>query len=306
MVVAHGREGLPMEIDPDRAIGCALPTQRWTWGADDVILYHLGLNIGGAAEDLRGGAAENLRYLYEDDLAVLPSFGVLPALPVAAAFDQVPGMGFDRSGEVHGEHELTVHADLPPAASVTTTGQVSAVHDKAGAAIVVLDTQTRDDADRLLCENRFTAFLRGAGNFGGTPGPRSSQPVPTGQPDHVVRSPTSPTQALLYRLSGDKNPLHADPVAARQAGFPRPILHGLATFGVVLKAVVDAALDGDLGVVGRYRARFAGVVYPGETIVTSIWRSDDGFAVAAVTAERGEPVLSHGLVTRRTKGQANA
>jgi acyl dehydratase len=125
--------------------------------------------------------------------------------------------------------------------------------------------------------------------------------VPDREPDHVVESPTMPQQALLYRMaSGDKNPLHADPGFAAFAGFDRPILHGLCTYGIVCKAVVDQALGGRPGAVGAFRARFSGVVFPGETLVTSIWEEDHHLVATATTKERAATVLSNGVIERRT------
>jgi len=115
----------------------------------------------------------------------------------------------------------------------------------------------------------------------------------------VVDSPTLPQQALLYRLSGDKNPLHADPGFAAMGGFDRPILHGLCTFGIACKAVVDKALDGDVTKVARYQVRFSGVVYPGETIETSMWKEDDKIIVRATSKERGTPALTNAAITIR-------
>ncbi len=119
-----------------------------------------------------------------------------------------------------------------------------------------------------------------------------------------MQSPTLPQQALLYRLSGDKNPLHADPAFAAMGGFDRPILHGLCTYGIVCKAVVDQVLDGDVSRVARYQARFAGVVFPGETIVTSVWREGDRLLLTATTEERGEPVITNAAVMLAEEGGA--
>lgn len=134
--------------------------------------------------------------------------------------------------------------------------------------------------------------------IGGERGPSNEIKPPELTPDALIESPTLPHREFLYRLSGDKNPLHADPAVARLAGFDKPIPHGLATYGVVAKAVTDGLFSGDTGAVGSYRARFVGVVLPGETIVTSIWDGGDIFRVAATTAERGQPVLQ-GVAHRR-------
>jgi acyl dehydratase len=178
------------------------------------------------------------------------------------------------------------------------------VYDKGKAAVVVTETDTRLDGE-ALCTNRFTAFIRGEGGFGGEPGPAPGNEPPDREPDLVVESPTLPQQALIYRLSGDRNPLHVDPQMAAMGGFDRPILHGLCTYGIVCKAVVDRAFDGDVGAVGRYQARFAGSVYPGETVVTAIWHEPGGVVLAATTKERGAPVLSNARITRAGHEEGN-
>jgi acyl dehydratase len=160
-----------------------------------------------------------------------------------------------------------------------------------------VETDTADGTPLFV--NRFSLFLRGEGGFGGDPGPRGGEPAPPGAPDLVVESPTLPQQALLYRLLGDKNPLHADPGFAALGGFERPILHGLCSYGIACKAVVDGLLGGDTAAVAGYRVRFAGVVVPGDTVVTSLWRRDDRIYLEASNKERGTPVLTRGMVTLR-------
>ena len=156
------------------------------------------------------------------------------------------------------------------------------------------------DEDGPLFTNRFGIFARGEGGFGGESGPPAGNKAPERDPDVTVESKTMPNQALIYRLSGDKNPLHADPKFAQMGGFDKPILHGLSSFGVVCKAVVDNVLEGDVTLVARYQVRFAGVVFPGETIVTSVWREGDRLLVAAKTKERDTPVLSNAAIELRS------
>ena len=150
-----------------------------------------------------------------------------------------------------------------------------------------------------LFVNRFSLFLRGEGGFGGDSGPAAGNAAPDRAPDNVVESPTIPQQALLYRLSGDKNPLHADPGFAKMGGFDTPILHGLCSFGIVCKAVVDNALGGDTSKVARYQARFAGVFFPGETMVTSYWKDGNTILVESKSKERGTAVISNAAITVR-------
>ena len=145
----------------------------------------------------------------------------------------------------------------------------------------------------VAIHHRSSLFIRGEGGWGGDPGPKASNHAPSRSPDHIVRSPTLPQQALLYRLSGDKNPLHADPAFAALGGFDSPILHGLCTYGMVCKAAVDTVLDGNPGRARRYQARFAGVVFPGETVVTRMWEERDKVLLEAVVEERDAKVLSN-------------
>jgi acyl dehydratase len=153
---------------------------------------------------------------------------------------------------------------------------------------------------RPLFTNRASIFIRGEGGFGGDSGPATADPTPDRAPDHVVERPTLPQQALLYRMaSGDKNPLHADPGFAAFAGFDRPILHGLCTYGIVCKTAVDHAIEGGPGVVESFRARFSGVVFPGETLVTSIWEQGDHLVVSADVKERAANVLTNGRIDNR-------
>jgi acyl dehydratase len=174
---------------------------------------------------------------------------------------------------------------------------VAAVYDKGEAAILVLRTDVAD-ADGPLWTDEARIYLRGEGGWGGDRGPGTRLEPPAGRPDRTLERTVREEQALLYRLSGDRNPLHADPDFAKTAGFDRPILHGLCTYGMTLKAVVDTLLGGDVTRVRSYTARFAGVVFPGETLRIRLWRQDTGTVRAAVSAvERDDaPVLTDTLV----------
>jgi acyl dehydratase len=285
-----------MPIDIERVVGAGLLELRTSWTPDDVILYHLGLGAGTSPTD-----AGELAYVYEEGLKVLPSYGVVPVFPALTDMLALPGMDIDLAALLHGEQDLEIHAGLPPAAEVSTAARVTDVFDKGRAAVIVLETVTTTNGDqpRRLFTNRFRAFVRGEGGFGGDAGPSQTLDPPPRQPDHVAEFRTLPQQALLYRLSGDKNPMHADPAFAQRGGFERPILHGLCSYGIACKLVVDTVLDGDVGRVARFRARFAGVVFPGETIVVSMWERDDQVVVVADTAERGTPVLRNAAIDVR-------
>ena len=242
-----------------------------------MILYHLGLGAGDPPTD-----PDELEYTYEDNLKVLPSFGVIPVFGVLGAARRGPRA---RVQPGHAAPRRAGPRDPPAAAHVgddQSNGRVVGVYDKGKAALVVVETDTDDEGRRRRCSrtaSRCSSAARAAS--AGTAARRRGNEAPDRAPDHVVESPTLPQQALLYRLSGDKNPLHADPGFAKLGGFDAPILHGLCSFGIVCKAVVDEILDGDVTKVARYQVRFAGVVFPGETIVTSVWRDgDDSLLVA--------------------------
>jgi acyl dehydratase len=284
-----------MPIDPSKALGAELGSGSYEWDRDQVILYHLGLGAGVPATD-----PGELEYCYEKNLKVLPSYGVIPVFGALTGLGAVPGMEFNFAMLLHGEQDLEIHQPVPPEAKVTSSGCVKEIWDKGKAALVVLEVVTNDESGAPLFTNRFSLFLRGEGGFGGEPGPKAGNKAPDREPDGVIEVPSMPQQALIYRLSGDKNPLHADPEFAKMGGFDTPITHGLCSYGVVCKAIVDNVLGGDTTKVARWQARFAGVAYPGETYVISYWKEGDQILVAAASKERGAPIISNAAITVRS------
>lgn len=280
-----------MPIDPSKALGYEFPESENAWTQDDVILYHLGVGAGVPATD-----PGELEYTYEKNLKVLPSFGVIPVFGAMGGIGNVPGLEFNFAMLLHGEQDIEIHRPLPTRAKIKSRGRVAGLYDKGKAALAVLEIESADEQGPLFT-NRFSLFLRGEGGFGGDSGPKAGNQAPDRAPDGTVESCTLPQQALLYRLCGDKNPLHADPEFAKMGGFDRPILHGLCSFGLVCKAVVDDALGGDVAKVARYQARFAGVFFPGETMVTSWWNEGDRIVIQAQSKERGAPVISNAAIT---------
>jgi acyl dehydratase len=280
-------------IDLDRAVGATFAPTTYEWSDRDVILYHLALGAGNPPTD-----ENELRYAYEGDLHVLPSFGTIPPFGTMMSLGSVDGIDINLASILHGEQEIEIHQPIPTSGTVSQEGRVVNVFDKSKGALIVMEIVSTDEkSGEPMFTNRSSIFVKGEGGFGGDGGPPTHSTVPDREPDHIVESPTMPQQALLYRMSsGDLNPLHADPGFALFAGFERPILHGLCTYGIALKAVVDAALGKEPSRVSTYKARFSGSVYPGEKVVTRIWETDGGVALDAVTAERSEPVLSNGLV----------
>lgn len=283
-----------MPIDVDKVVGAELTPTPTQWGPNDIILYHLGLGAGTPSTD-----PNELEYTYEANLKVLPTWGVVPPFPAMGGMAGLDGLDINWALVLHGEQELEIHGPIPTSASVVNQGRIEAVYDKGKAALIILTVETVSDEGTKLFTNRFSIFARGEGGFGGPSAPQVIIETPDRAPDHVVESPTLDQQALLYRLSGDFNPLHADPAFAAFGGFDKPILHGLCTYGVVAKAVVDAVCGGDVERVANYRTRFAGVVFPGETIVTSMWLEDDGVILDVTTKERGEPVLKNARIELR-------
>jgi acyl dehydratase len=284
-----------MPIDPSKALGHELPGGEAAWDADKVILYHLGVGAGVPPTD-----PKELEYTYEKNLKVLPSFGVVPVFASMGGLAKVPGLEFNFAMLLHGEQDIELHQPIPTQAKVKSRGKVAGLYDKGKACLCVLEMQTEDEAGQKLFTNRFGLFLRGEGGFGGEPGPKAGNAPPDRDPDGVIERTTLPQQALLYRLSGDKNPLHADPDVAKMAGFDVPIIHGLCSFGVVCKAVVDEVLGGDVTKVARYQARFSGVAFPGETYQIRHWREGDKVLVQAASKNRnGAPIISNAALTLR-------
>src|SRR4051794_35346607 len=284
-----------MAIDPDMAMAATFAPVTTTWTRDLVILYHLGLGAGDPPTDQR-----ELRYVYEPVLHVLPTFSSLLASDAMRKAAVAPGLDYAATSMVQGSQEVEVLAPVPPEGEAVSTARVEAVFDKGNAALVVLAAETALADGALLARNRLTLFIRGAGGFGGDGGPTSAgQAVSTssgGAMTEIVVQ-TLPQQAAMFRLAGDRTPLHIDPAFARAAGLVRPTLPGLCTWGMVCKAVVDNLLDGDVTAVASFTARFSGPVYPGETLVVRAQRDGRHIAMGASVGERSAPALSHAVLT---------
>ncbi|EST37194.1 hypothetical protein N566_14370 [Streptomycetaceae bacterium MP113-05] len=284
-----------MPIDAARALAAAPRSTRVSWDHKDVQLYHLGIGAGVPATD-----PGELRYTLESRLHVLPAFATVAggAMDWAEAVS-APGVDVDLAAVLHAGQDLTVHRPLPVHGDAVRTSTVTAVHDKTNAAVVVLRAEV-SDTDGPLWTSEAQVHVRGEGGFGGVRGPSGRPPAPEGPADRVLERRFREDQALLYRLNGDFNPLHADPEFARRAGFERPVLHGLCSYGAVLKAVVDSHLGGEVITVRRWAARFTGVAYPGETLRVSLWHGPAGpLRIEATAVDRDDaPVLSATLDTR--------
>ena len=279
-----------MAIDPERLLTYPIPEVRQRITKRDVMLYALSVGLGQDPTD-----ANQLEFVdHHRSLRALPSMAVVLGHPGFWLGDERTGV--DAVRLVHGEQSIEIHRSLPVEGDVVGRTRVTGLIDKGKGrgALLFTEKQVTDAASgELLAVTKATTFLRGDGGFGGSTA--SSPPphaMPETPPDVVVDLPTRPEQALYYRLNGDENPLHADPEVAARAGFSRPILHGLCTFGIVTHALLRGLGDYQPDTLRRVGSRFSAPVYPGETIRTEIWR--DGSFRARVT-ERDVVVVDHGL-----------
>ncbi len=281
-----------MPIDLDAALGAELEPLEFSWSSSDVQLYHLGLGAGADPMDQR-----ELRYLVDNTPQVLPTFGNVVATFHATEPPTVkfPGIYIELSKVLHASEQVVAPAPLPPSGSAHAVTRFTDIWDKGKAAVIWSETTvTTPDGEPLWTQKR-SIFARGEGGFGGPRGASTSAGAPERAPDHELEIPLLPQQALLYRLCGDRNPLHSDPEFAAAAGFPRPILHGLCTYGMTCKAIVDALLDADVAAVGSYSARFTGVAYPGETLKAAVWQDDGRFVASVVAPSRDNAVVLSGV-----------
>jgi acyl dehydratase len=275
-------------------VGKALPPQTFTYTWKDTALYALGV----------GAKKEELDYLYEGrGPKVLPSFVVVPMF--RPMLDGVVATGGNLAMVVHGKQRVQLHAELAPEGTLSTTGRVRGIYDMRKFAIVIVDCEMADAAGRAVAVTSSQIIIRNAGGFDGEPPPKEEKvaDVPKGQaPDFRVEEKTSAEQALLYRLSGDVNPLHADPEFAARVGFAQgPILHGLCTFGYMVRHVAKAACGGDASRLAAFETKFTKPVWPGETLVTEGWNVAPGkIALQVKSKEREEAVCTASWATTRT------
>lgn len=286
-----------MPIDPEVALGAQLPEVTFSWSASDVALYHLG--VGAAADPLD---TDGLAYVDDANPKVLPTFATVAAgfHTTEAPTVKFPGVDIDLAKVVHGSQQIIAHRRIPASGKATTRTRVAEIQDKGSAAVIIQESVTTGSDGAPLWTARSSIFAKGEGGFGGDRGASAKIIFPDRTPDHRLSVPTLPQQALLYRLCGDRNPLHSNPEFAKGAGFERPILHGLCTYGTVCRVVADELLDGDVTAVDDYSATFAGVVFPGETLSVDVWRDGATLLLAASVDERdGAPALRAELLSAR-------
>lgn len=291
-----------MPIDPSLAIGADLGHREFSWDASDVLLYHLAIGAGSRPGDNLSGKA--LRYTLDGPgLQVLPSFGI-----VAPTFHDsdpppldLPGCDINLAQVVHGSQSITVNGPLPTSGTATVNTRISEIWDKGKAAVIWQEGVATSPSGEELWTTRSSIFVRGEGGWGGDRGTSTAVVLPDRAPDADTTYGVTPQQAMLYRLCGDRNPLHADPDFAKSAGFPAPILHGLCSYGIVLRTLTDELLGGDATRVAGFSAKFAGVIFPGETIRVRGWREDNRIVASATVVGVGErdgaPVLSDCVLT---------
>ncbi len=274
-----------MPIDPDIAIGAELGSHDFSWTESDVLLYHLAIGSTDLSYTLETGG-----------LQVLPSFAVVA--PTFHASDppplDLPGCEINLTQIVHGAQSISVAGPVPPCGSATVSTRISEIWDKGKAAVIWQEGVATTPDGTELWRTRSSMFVRGEGGWGGDRGSSETVELPDRAPDTDTTYDVWPQQALLYRLCGDRNPLHADPEFAKGAGFPAPILHGLCSYGIVLRTLTEQLLDGDAAQVGGFGVKFSGVVFPGETIRIRGWREDGrilGSATVAGGERDGAPVL---------------
>ena len=277
-----------MSIDPG-IVGFAYDPLSLRYDERDTILYALGVGAGSRGDELH--------LVYEQGLRALPTFPVVP--PFAALMQMEDRLGIDLASVLHGEQRLRLHRPVPAAGHAEIEAHIEAVWDKGAGALIDTLATIAVDGDPVATAT-YSSFVRGGGGFGGERGVGLRAPEVSGPPDHVVAQATLDRQAQLYRLSGDTNPLHVDPAFAAAAGFERPILHGLCTYGFAVRLALHHLAAGEPHAVAGADARFTGVVFPGETLSVEIWRTAPDAAYARVgVVERSAIVVDPLLIALR-------
>jgi acyl dehydratase len=282
-----------MPINPD-AVGTKSDPIRRTWDSKDCLIYALGVGAG-AADPL-----DELEFTTENTSdkpqRALPTIAVVLG-PLGAGMANIGT--FNPAMLVHGEQAITLHREIPVQGELEAVGELTGIYDKGKGAVVVTETKvTLVDTGEPLFDTRMSAYIRGEGGWGGDRGPSGTpNQAPEREPDQAVTVQTRTDQALIYRLSGDRNPLHSDPAFAAMGGFDKPILHGLCTYGFTGRALLHAVAGGDPARFTGLEARFASPVMPGEALTVKIWNDGDGTAIYQTCGGDGRVVIDNGRVT---------
>ena len=272
------------------SVGKTWGPYEFSYSERDLIIYALGI----------GFTKDNLEYVYEGskDFKAFPTFGVI--LPSNAGAEAFLSTKANFAMVVHGEQTLLMRNAPPKGGAVQTTATLEGVYDKGSGGLIVMRFDSRDKGGTPVCTNWVSAFVRGAGGFGGPAQPKKDIPaIPSQSPDMVFEAPTEVNQAALYRMSGDRNPLHIDPAIAKMVGFKEPILHGLCTYGVVCRRFVQEVFKGEAGNLKSYSARFSTPVIPGEKLQVKVWRANPNLFLLEVFNGKGEAVIRNGVIEGR-------
>jgi acyl dehydratase len=278
----------------ENAISRQFPEREFSYTQTDTILYALGVGVG-----LTDNDPHAIRYVYERDLQAIPSQTTV----VAWEDTWLEDIELDLTKVVHGEQRITLHQPLPASGRLRSRFAIKDIFDKGAdkGAIILAETQLFEaETGAHIATNLSSVFARGNGGFGGQPGPMPPMhAVPDRAPDKTLVSPTTANQAAIYRLSGDRNPLHIDQGFAQSAGFDRPILHGLCIFGMASYALARMVCDGDASRIRHIGMRFSAPFFPGESLRTEMWRDAGRIAFRCIAEERGAVVLDRGSLALR-------